>query len=230
MIFMTGDTHGHIDWAKINTKNFPIQSELTKEDYVIILGDTGIVWDGAKSDKYIQRSYNDRKFTTLFIDGNHCNFDKLNAYPIEEWNGGKIHRISDSIIHLMRGQVFTIEGKKFFTLGGGVSIDKQHREEGVSWWADEVPSKEELEESTKNLSKVNYEVDYVLTHSAPKRFICELSVSKQNKEYECELDFYLDNLYDNLKFEQWLCGHYHYDKIVTDKFRCLFDDILSEGM
>lgn len=32
---------------------------------------------------------NDRPFTTLFVDGNHENFDLLNAYPVENWHGGK---------------------------------------------------------------------------------------------------------------------------------------------
>lgn len=49
MIFITGDTHGHIDIHKLNTKNFPIQSELTKSDYLIICGDCGIVWGGANT-------------------------------------------------------------------------------------------------------------------------------------------------------------------------------------
>ena len=41
--------------------------------------------------------------------------------------------ISDSICHLMRGQVFDIDGKTFFTFGGGNSIDKAWRTPGVSW-------------------------------------------------------------------------------------------------
>lgn len=43
MIFITGDTHGHIDIHKLNTKNFSIQSELTKSDYLIICGDCDMV-------------------------------------------------------------------------------------------------------------------------------------------------------------------------------------------
>ena len=60
-------------------------------------------------------------FTIAFVDGCHENFDLLEQYPIEEWNGGKIHRISENIVHMMRGQVFYIQGKKIFTFGGGIS-------------------------------------------------------------------------------------------------------------
>ena len=44
MIFITGDTHGEIDIAKLNSKNFPQGNDLTKNDYVIILGDFGFIW------------------------------------------------------------------------------------------------------------------------------------------------------------------------------------------
>ena len=29
----------------------------------------------------------------------------LNNYKVEMWNGGKVHKIRNNIIHLMRGQV-----------------------------------------------------------------------------------------------------------------------------
>ena len=37
--------------------------------------------------------------------------------------GGKIQRIRPSIIHLMRGQVYLIDGKKVFSFGGASSQD-----------------------------------------------------------------------------------------------------------
>jgi hypothetical protein len=140
MIYITGDTHGMEDWEKINTTNFPIQKGLTKNDYLIITGDFGGVWDGEEQDRYILKSYDQRPFTTLFIDGNHENHDLLDKYPVEKWNGGKIHRISDSVIHLMRGQVFELDGVKIFAMGGAESTDKMYRREGISWWSREMPS------------------------------------------------------------------------------------------
>lgn len=50
---------------------------------------------------------------------------RLNEMPIEYWNGGKIHRVRPSVIHLMRGQVFNLQGKMFFTFGGASSHDIQ---------------------------------------------------------------------------------------------------------
>ncbi len=43
MIYITGDTHG--DVRRLNSTSFFEQKEMTKDDYVIILGDFGLVWD-----------------------------------------------------------------------------------------------------------------------------------------------------------------------------------------
>ena len=64
-----------------------------------------------------------KSFTTLFVDGNHENFDRLYDYPVENWHGGKVHKIRPSVIHLMRGQVFDIDDRSIFTFGGASSHD-----------------------------------------------------------------------------------------------------------
>ena len=56
----TGDTHGDHDWHKLTSKMFPEQKNLTKDDYVIITGDFGGVWDLGNTDKYIQKNYSQR--------------------------------------------------------------------------------------------------------------------------------------------------------------------------
>ena len=104
-----------------------------------------LAWDLGILDELAEKPYQ-----ILFIDGNHENFNALNSYPVEEWNGGKVHRIRKNILHLMRGQVFTIEGKTFFTMGGAYSIDKHLRKEGYSWWSDEKPNDAENGESDEN--------------------------------------------------------------------------------
>ena len=91
--------------------------------------------------------------TVLFIDGNHENFADLNSYAVEQWHGGKVHIIEDDIIHLMRGQVFDIKGKLFFTFGGAYSIEKMNRSEGIDWFPEEMPSREEYQEGMGNLYK-----------------------------------------------------------------------------
>ena len=226
MIYITGDTHATIDWEKINTTRFPEQRDLTKSDYLIILGDFGGVWDGGKQDRYVSKSYNSRNFTTLFIDGNHENHYLLDGFPGKEWNGGKVHYISDSVIHLMRGQVYTIDGIRFFTMGGAESIDKIYRMEGVSWWARELPSYEEYEEALINLEKVNYEVDVVLTHCAPEGYLGNQMTGISDR-YSNSLTRFLDELITEhgLKFGHWYFGHYHMD-MDLDEFSVLYDRMM----
>ena len=123
MIFVTGDTHG--DWmTRLNSHSFPEGVGLTNDDYVIICGDFGL-WHDTKEERHNLEWLDNKPFTTLFVCGNHENYDRLYEYPVEEWNGGKIHKIRDSVFHLMRGQVFDIQGKRFFTFGGASSHDVQ---------------------------------------------------------------------------------------------------------
>ena len=110
MIYITGDCHGNFE--RFNTDIFPEQLEMNKEDYVIICGDFGGIWDksgDSKKEAMILNQLECKSYTTLFVDGNHENFDRLSDYPIDTWNGGKVHKIRPSVIHLMRGQIFEID-------------------------------------------------------------------------------------------------------------------------
>ena len=221
MIYITGDTHRDVDNKKLDIINFPIQQYLSKQDYVIVVGDMGVVW--GDDDKEIQDFYNSKNFTTLFVDGNHENFDKLNSYEVINFNGGKAHKISDNIIHLMRGQIFEINGYKVFTMGGANSIDFMFRRKGVSWWPQELPSDDEYKEAFTNLEKHNYEVDLVLTHSAPQSLLKEINPKIQGNK----LNETLEVIKNRLDYKLWFLGHYHIDKTLSDNVRVLYHDIVS---
>ena len=142
MIFITGDTHRIRDIDKLEVEQFPEQEMLTKDDYLIIAGDFGAVWTGDAQDDEILEYHDFKNYTTLFIAGNHENHDLLERYPVELCNGGKVRRIRDTVLQLMNGQVFEIDGKTFFTMGGATSVDRVFRTEGISWWPQEEPSRE----------------------------------------------------------------------------------------
>mgnify|MGYP000050895707 CR=1 FL=1 len=131
----------------------PTNRKTSPLHYLIICGDVGICGFSAAYEANTRAVFRSLPVTTLFIDGNHENFEQLNFYAVEQWNGGKVHIIEDNMIHLMRGQIFTIDGLKFFTFGGAYSIDKMSRAEGISWFPEEIPSREEYEEGWKNLEK-----------------------------------------------------------------------------
>lgn len=73
---------------------------MAREDYVIICGDFGGVWLSDTEEERKMDWLEGRSFTTLFIDGNHENFDQLNAFPVEEWRGEKVHKVRPHIFHL----------------------------------------------------------------------------------------------------------------------------------
>jgi hypothetical protein len=233
MIYITGDTHGMLDIMKLMPESFPIGEKLTREDYLIITGDFGGIWSGGKSDQHVLDFYRDKKYTILFVDGNHENFFELNQYDVEEWKGGKIHRIDDNIIHLMRGQVFEIEGKSIFTFGGGLSVDKDSRIPYLSWWPEEWPSSKEMDEALKNLKSMNFNVDYIITHAAPETLVRnEINAIHPLLKKDCETEKFLEEIYEKVTFNNWFCGHYHLDAwFHKQKLMVLSHDIikLSDG-
>ena len=79
-------------------ENFPEQAGMTRDDYVIIRGDFSGVWDGSKKEKRNLDWLESLPFTTLFVSGNHENFDRLARYPVEEWCGGKVQRIRPHVL------------------------------------------------------------------------------------------------------------------------------------
>ena len=226
MIFITGDTHGEIDIRKFNSRKFPEQKKLTKSDFMIVAGDFGLIWDGSNECKYWLNWLLEKSFTTLFIDGNHENFELLNSYPVINWKGGKVHQITDSVIHLMRGQIFVIDKLKFFTFGGAKSSDKEFRKEGVSWWKQEMPSQEEYVEGLRNLEINNWIVDYVITHTCPVE-VQDILIKRFYKNLEVtELNRYLFEIDSKTNYKHWYFGHNHLDENLTDKHTILYNKII----
>jgi len=229
-IFVCGDTHGGSigDLDKLTSRRFPEGKELTKEDYVIVLGDFGFLWNKTPSsfekDKY--EWFDMKPWTTLFLDGNHENFTRLDKLPLVDMFGSKVGKVNDSIYHLKRGEVYLINGKTFFTMGGGFSIDKLYRRENVSWWAREMPSKEEYQRGLDQLAKVNNKVDYVLTHSCSNKMFEELAYhTNLNHKIagEDELRNYFDIIRETIKHKMWFFGHFHYDFLSENHWQIMYN-------
>ena len=219
--YVCGDTHQDIDLGKLNSKRF-CAKHLNKNDYVLICGDCGATWDNGGADRYLQKWYDKKPWTTLFIDGNHENFDLLETYPVCEWNGGLVHFITPSLIHLMRGQVYTIDGRKIFTMGGASSHDKERRKEGFSWWTSELPTEEELETARNNLALAENRVDYIFTHCAGNRI---QDIISPEKEKNCLTNFL--NSLEDVSFQAWYFGHYHTDLQADKKHIALFEKVIQ---
>lgn len=222
MIYVTGDTHANIDISKLNMDKFPQQKDLTKNDYLIICGDFGLVWDGSRREMWWQDWLSDKNFTTLWVDGNHENFDILYEFPLMDKFGGKVREIAPDIYHLDRGQVLTIDGKKIFVMGGARSTDKECRIEHISWWEQEMPSKEEMEHAISSLDKAGWSVDYVITHCAPRSVQNLIADWYENDP----MVSFLERIYTDLNFKKWYFGHYHIDKQLNEQFVALYNKVI----
>lgn len=244
LFYITGDTHS--DFSRFTEENFPIQTEMTKNDYVIICGDFGGVWtfeEESRREKEALDWLNNKNFTTLFVDGNHENYTRLYNYPIEEWKGGKVHKIRDSVLHLMRGEIFDVDNKKIFAFGGAKSHDIQdeilnldeeekiyeYRKRGAyfrirdfSWWDLELPTSQEMENGIENLEKINYKVDYIISHCCPTSIQALI-----NPTYKRDvLTDYLQQILEKCTFKRWYFGHYHDYKQVNSQFSLLYENII----
>lgn len=189
----------------------------------------GCVWDLGKFDFSVQTLYEQFPWTMLFVDGNHENHSGLDSYEVEIWNGGKVHFITDQIIHLMRGQIFTINGINFFTMGGATSIDKMYRKENISWWAREMPSDAEYTEAIENLDnwyQSGNSIDVVLSHCAGKTAQWLINPGYENNE----LTSFLDLVVTAYEIPQSFFGHYHENcrfEIGATTYICLYDKIVE---
>lgn len=252
MIYLTGDTHGMLDMNKVLPSHWPCGQTLSRDDYLVILGDYGAIWgDGnvanpqlSTRDHLLLTWYEAQPWTTLFLDGNHENHDLIDSFETSELFGGKVQVTPGfpHVIHLMRGEVYDLpaggaETLRCLVMGGAESVDKAWRTVGESWWAREMPSQAEYANCAANLERVGFAVDYVLTHDLPHDGVFEVMSwvypdgfrePKRN-----ELTAFLQWVYahiDKTRLKGWYAGHHHVDKDLSDGLRhVLFQSIVPLG-
>ena len=222
-VFLTGDIHG--DPTRL--LNIPDEN-LTKKDIFIVLGDFGIIWKKDRAMRQLE-ALGSKNFTVAFVDGNHENFDLIEELELPlDWNGGKVGYLPFGIIHLKRGEVYTIEGKTFGICGGADSIDKWMRNEGTSWWPQETLTADSAQLLIDNAKDKT--LDFILTHDCPQTFIGFMKalggINSIDKYTETQIN--LQKIYDNVKCKNWYFGHWHMNiPIAASKchMECLYDNI-----
>ncbi len=221
MVYITGDTHGDISWFKN-----PKLKKLGEKDILIVCGDFGFLWDPkSEAEKKNLEILKSKKYTICFLDGAHENFDMLNAYTPYRWKGGNAHKIANNIFHLMRGEIFTLDNKTFFVMGGGESDDRDMRETGISWWEEEMPSAEEIKNAEDNLKDANYNVNYILSYEAPAVAKDFLKLHLKEAAKISALNTYLQELTKNVDYYHWYFGSLHTDMQISKKMTAVFNEI-----
>lgn len=216
MIWLTSDLHGGQYMAGLEK----YKSVCTANDWLLILGDTELYFRDTEANKRFSSYFESLKCNIAFLDGNHENFDYLHSLPEENWNGGRIHRVSENIVHLMRGSIFELEGKSFLTMGGCVS-SQRWKDMGL-WWPQEKPSADEINLAYKNLAGYGNRVDYVLTHKYRKE-----GVMPNPNANPFTLDGFINYVEANITYQHWYSGHWHKTNFIDPKHTVVFDELIS---
>lgn len=212
-VYITGDTHGQLN----SFDREYIAKNIKLGDKLIICGDFGFIWHdaslsaGKKADDIMLNFLAEKPYEILFCEGNHENFNELFKYPVVEIYGGKAHKIRENIYHLMRGEVFNIEENTFFVMGGAYSIDKGVRQEGVSWWKQELPDDAEYKNAISHIKENHYKIDYIISHTCPGEII-KVIMNHYPDVHDAELTGFLDYILYEVDFRHWYFGHWHIDK------------------
>ena len=262
-VYITGDCHR--DFRRFNTECFPEQKDMTRDDVVIIAGDCGLIWakderatgqGGWKEEQHLLSWLESKSFTLAFVDGNHENFDRLRQFPVKTWNGGLIHEIRPGIIHMMRGQVFTIGGKLIWTFGGASSHDigsgiidpdtdprwrqkvrrfkkegiRDYRIKGSEWWPEESfkSMKPEAVAAQKEEAFLNLsKVGWKVD------YVITHTMPSGIISLICEGDRdadahsdFLEEIHSRLEFKKWFGAHFHKDAQITEKDIVLYEQII----
>lgn len=218
MVYVTGDLHG--EWERFRAR---AMHRLRRGDTLLVCGDFGFLWDGGKRERAALRRMAFLPFTVAFVDGCHENFDLLEACPVETWNGAPVHRIAKNVVHLMRGEVYTIEEHTYFTFGGGNSGDREFRSESDSWWEQERPTREEIHKGMQTLQAHDNHVDYIITHEPPALLKDCLGVDAAE---HVEVHRFFESIVKACIYRKWFFGKCHINKYIPVKFYAVFDAVL----
>lgn len=230
MVYITGDTHGDI--REFSERMRPYR--LTKDDVLIITGDFGFDWDNHVIMQWMKSGH---PYTVLFCDGNHENYDVLDALKQEEHFGGPVGRFDSNTFRLMTGNMYDIQGIKTFVFGGAASIDKDWRLEpeniqwmGKLWWEKEIPASGILELAKHTLERSGWHFDLFLTHTCPPAIKGEVLNGKA-LDFHDPVEDMIRDLEDEIRkngggYGSHFFGHFHVDRDLPRR-HCMYKRVMK---
>lgn len=214
-IILVGDTHSIDRFYSI------IKNTIPENSAVLHIGDCGIGFSKSDVDRlnHVNSICIKKNISAFIIRGNHDD----PAY----WSSDLIF----SNIKLVKDYTKMVFSNDHTALcvGGGMSVDRFDRIEGVSYWSDEI---------TKFQPEYCAKYDYIFMHDAPSYFNHDTSSLKQSFSRYCIADSKLledaaaqretiDRIVALCNPEKIIGGHYHNSKFETVNgitYRCLTID------
>lgn len=236
-IYVTGDIHGGIDMHKLSNKELKKNGvSIAENDFLVILGDFGLPFFDSdleehskthKEYRYWINWLSEKPYTVLWIDGNHDNFNFWEQQEVTERYGGRVqaHPDAPNVIHLMRGEIYEIQGKSCLAFGGAASADKAYRKANINWWEQETASEADKANARENLRRRGGQVDYVFTHTPPAYI--RRSISNLYEYPDPTADF-LDELSFEVNYRAWFSGHLHIELLLkSQRFAAFYNTVLN---
>lgn len=236
MIYLTGDTHSQFDRLNCFCRSY----STTKEDVMIILGDSGInYYDDSHR---IKKTISKFPITIFAIHGNHeQRASNISTYKEIDFFGGKAlqEEAYPNIIFAIDGELYyfpDISGdiKKCLVIGGAYSVDKYYRlASGYGWWEDEQPSNEIKIKVETSLNSIDWNIDYIFSHTCPYSLEPrEWFLNNINQDsIDSTTELWLDKIMNKITYyRMWYLGHFHGNKYLKEhKMRFMFDDVVCLG-
>lgn len=211
MIYLLSDIHGQADFKGL----LEYIAKAQDNDLLIVLGDIGLCFGNSKENNCFTDFFLSIEKNIAIVDGNHENFAFLKSFPEEEWCGGKVHRLSNNIVHLMRGNAFELNRKRFFVFGGCKSSEGW-KKAGL-YYEGEEPEADELSLAYETIKKNSFRFDYILTHkyeqNPPDATFCPALG---------ELEKYIE---ENVSYKHWYSGHNHEFNEPDEKHTVIYDEL-----
>lgn len=201
-LMILGDVHGQTNWAVKMIR----QAKRKEVDRIIQVGDFGI-WthwlDGITFLDTLNEELRKAGIKLYFVAGNHSNFDHIEWH---EANGPKDYNghtyLRTHILYTGRTNYWQWGTRSYCAAGGAVSVDKDHRTLGETYWSQEKLPVEKVVE----LERVGRRADYLITHDAPT--CVPMSNLKPDLESAAHRQL-MDRVGKVIRPTLWFHGHYH---------------------
>lgn len=207
-VLLAGDVHGNV----AHLQNVYDAASAAQVDAVLQLGDLALYWPGDTGEKDIRaqasRLATETGIPCYVVVGNHDNHEAL----AEAKAAAEPTEIADGVWVLPQGHAFTWGSTRCVALGGAVSIDRDSRIIGSSWWPNEAPSTGELYRALEAGT-----VDVVFSHEAPLGHKVPTGIWGRRPT---DRDAYavrelLEALRCELRPTRWFHGHHHVAYTLT---------------
>lgn len=225
MIYITGDKH--TDFRNVSFLCY--SNETTLDDILIVLGDAGINYFANEKDNLLKDSLKNYPITFFCIHGNHEERpENIKTYKTKQFHQGLVYYEEKypNLLFAKDGEIYDFNHQKVLVIGGAYSVDKYYRRmHGYPWYESEQPDETTKENILKLVDKVQ-EVDIVLTHTCPYKYLpTEMFIQGMDQSLvDNSTEEFLDIIEEKLIYKTWYCGHFHTDKTI-DKIRFMFHDI-----